>query len=364
MNVVRKIRSALPGRPVNVRYARMLGPIRARAGFRPHPHRERRSFAVAHLLRDRTDRRIPSRSVIALPDPEAAWESPPSTRTLDPEAEVRARLGRVDAPVEVLSGGAANLNLKVGDRVLRVYRRERAALAREAVLLARPWRSFRTPRLLGRGEDYLVLEHVPHRRLDDARPAGAAAGRALAEIHAQTFAVSGFLGTDLRVATPLPDFAGAVRAHLASILQRLAPAPGGDLVARILTFLDAALPALRAAAGPPALVHGDFKAGNLGTTASGELLVLDWEFAYAGPRLMDLAQLVRWRPSTGFVEGLEEAYRGAGLPRGWRRLAEAFDLGNLGDLLARAEPGSRREAGLRERVEQILAGGAPGLDRK
>ncbi len=303
--------------------------------------------------------------MIALPDPEAGWEAPRSTRALDPAAEVRRRIGQADAPVEVLSGGAANLNLKVGDRVVRVYRREPAALAREAVLLARPWRSFRTPRLLARGGDFLVLEFVPHGRLGDDGPAGVAAGRALAEIHSETFAVSGFLGPDLGVALPLPDFPGAMRAHLASSLERPAAGSGDDLAARLLAFLDAALPALRAAAGPPVLVHGDFKAGNLGWTASGELLVLDWEFAYAGPRLMDLAQLLRWRPSAAFVEGLERTYLGAGmpLPPGWRRLAEAFDLGNLGDLLARAEPGSRREAGLRRRIEEALAGGAlpPGL---
>ncbi len=261
----------------------------------------------------------------------------------------------------MLSGGAANLNLKIGDRVLRVYRRERGALAREAALLARGWRSFRTPRLLGRGDDFLLLEHVPHRRLDDTRPAGAAAGRALAEIHAQTFASCGFLGPDLGVAAPLPDFATSVRDHLASCLEEVASRPGGDLVARMLAFLEPALPALRAATGPPALVHGDFKAGNLGWTAGGELLVLDWEFAYAGPRLMDLGQLLRWLPSPAFVDGVEEAYRTAGLdlPAGWRRLAEEFDLGNLGDLLARTVPGSRRDAGLRQRIERTLSGGAP-----
>ncbi|MGK3961804.1 phosphotransferase family protein [Sorangium sp. So ce118] len=108
-------------------------------------------------------------------------------------------------------------------------------------------------------------------------------------------------------------------------------------------FLDASAGALRGLASAPVLLHGDFKASNLHWLASGELLVLDWEFAYAGPSLMDVGQILRWSPGPEFVAAFADAYRErAPLPARFERWAAAFDLFNLVGLLDGVEPGARR----------------------
>ncbi|XXY50976.1 phosphotransferase [Sorangium sp. So ce269] len=166
---------------------------------------------------------------------------------------------------------------------------------------------------------------------------------ARAGIHAVGFDRAGFLGPDLAIAWPFDACIGALRAHVDAVLDRLAPALRDALSEPVGAFLDASAGALRGLASAPVLLHGDFKASNLHWLASGELLVLDWEFAYAGPSLMDVGQILRWSPGPEFVAAFAEAYRErAPLPEGFERWAAAFDLFNLVGLLDGVEPGSRR----------------------
>lgn len=272
-----------------------------------------------------------------LPDPEQLWErSLPDPRTV--RALVEARVGPV-GPIEVLSGGQANLLVRVHDRVVRIHVREPESAAKEAALLRRPW-GFRVPPLLDAGHDYLVLGFVSCERVPATEAAGGAVGRALAEIHATAYPQAGLFGADLRVHEPFPDVEAALRDHVASLA---------------LPELAAWEPEFGEVAGP-VLLHGDFKAANLRWT-DGELLVLDWEFAWAGPALLDVGQLFRWDPPEGFARGFERAYREGGgtLPDDHRRVAEQFDLVNLAGLLSRAAIGSRRAADVRARIARTLA---------
>ncbi len=95
---------------------------------------------------------------------------------------------------------------------------------------------------------------------------------------------------------------------------------GGDrpIIALAIRWCEDNLPP----AEPPALVHGDFRMGNLMVDANGISAVLDWELAHWGDRHDDIAYgcLMVWRfgqvdrPAFG-VAGLEEffgAYRAAG----------------------------------------------------
>lgn len=71
-----------------------------------------------------------------LENPERDWPRP--TEIID-RAEVERRIGPTSEPLDVLSGGLRNLNVRVGrDRVLRIQRRTEQH-APEAALLARPW---------------------------------------------------------------------------------------------------------------------------------------------------------------------------------------------------------------------------------
>ena len=84
--------------------------------------------------------------------------------------------------------------------------------------------------------------------------------------------------------------------------------------------------------------------------------MLDWEFAYAGPALMDIGQLLRWNPPAPFVSGFIASYRrhGGVLPEGWERSSEISDLVNLVGLLAGAAPDSRQFCDVLRRIERTL----------
>ena len=267
-----------------------------------------------------------------LRNPERAWSAAVTPATID-RAEVERRIGATDEPLEVLAGGFASLNVRVGrDRVLRI-KRDPATLDKERTLLSRPWRELRTPRVLLWGEDFLVLEHLPLLPLTDAPATGAAVGRALAEIHAVTYPETGVLAGDLSIARPFPPDGwthyggGYARAMLGEAEPFLDPA----LVARVRAFVDELDDGSAAPVGTPVLSHCDFKVSNLHLMPGGELVVLDWEFAWAGPRLLDIGQLLRWQPPEPFVRAFADGYRAGGgeLVDGWRRIAASVDLGSL-----------------------------------
>jgi fructosamine-3-kinase len=292
-----------------------------------------------------------------LRNPECLWERPNDAEVFD-RFEVESRIGQVSEPVELLSGGLANLNLRIGaGRVLRVYRRDPLALALEETLLCRPWKFVRTPEVLASGEDFLVLEYVPHDPLSDEVEQAEAVGRALAEIHALRFPRAGLLNATLDVGMPYPDVIGIFSDYALTQLDSAPSSVASEMRGRVEALLVAHTDAMRHLARSSVLLHGDFKASNLEWTKRGRLLVLDWEFAYSGPSLMDIGQLFRWGASPSFVEGFAQSYRahGGALPEDWQRWAAAFDLFNLAGLLAGSAPGSRRATDVARRIDETLA---------
>ncbi len=272
-------------------------------------------------------------------------------------AEVEARLGATDEPLVLLSGGLANRNVRVGrDRVLRIFA-DPSRIAKERALLSRGWRTFRTPSVLADGDDYLVLEYVEHTALPDDAATGESVGRALAEIHATRYECCGELGADLAVVRPFPgDGRGGLVPHgyghfeLGSVAAHLDAA----LRARIADFLDKEPLARRNAVDVPLLSHSDFKVSNLHRTATGELLVLDWEFAWAGSRYIDLGQILRWHPPEPFVRAFADAYVAGGgeLADFGRRSAVVVHLGALVGLYRNAA--ARTTDDLARRIVEII----------
>ena len=86
----------------------------------------------------------------------------------------------------------------------------------------------------------------------------------------------------------------------------------------------------------PVLLHGDFKPSNVCWGNDDRLLVLDWEFSYAGPGLMDIGQLCRWGIAQPFRRSFETNYikSGGRLPKNWEQRSSSFDLVNLVVLLS------------------------------
>jgi aminoglycoside phosphotransferase (APT) family kinase protein len=260
-------------------------------------------------------------------------------------------------PMRVLSGGLGNLNIRIGDhRVLRIHQRDPRSVDKEAHLLRRGWRSFRVPSLLDRGEDFLVLEYVAHGPLLGTAEHGAAVGEALAEIHGVKVDTCGFLDSELAVVEPLPNWIAALEEHVTGCFDGDC-IEFGDLKEPVLAVYAQHRAELESLAARAVLQHGDFKPSNLHWTTTGQLLVLDWEFAFAGPPLMDVGQLIRWSVPESFRDAFATQYvaHGGALPERWSEHAAVFDLANLVGLLARTDPGSRRARDVRARIQATIA---------
>jgi hypothetical protein len=286
-------------------------------------------------------------SPLPLPNPEQDWEAPAATLELGRDA-VEQRIGVVRGPIARLPGGNANSTALVEGRVLKIFRREPAAASRERALIERGWRSFRVPRVLGAGPDFLLLEYVTRSPLLGSREHGAAVGRALAEIHAVRFESAGFFDEAVKVRTPFSDLVTALIRYARTEFESRPVGVG------ILRLLEREAPSMRLVAGAPCLVHGDFKVSNLHRAADGRVLVLDWEFAYAGSALSDIGQLLRWDPPDAFLNGFTDAYvEAGGVLRGdYRRFAKLFDLVNMAGLLKSG--GAKRTRDVTGRLEATL----------
>jgi fructosamine-3-kinase len=286
-----------------------------------------------------------------LPNPEADW-APPRWDGVDVRAEACARVGDKYRSVVPLPGGHANLNLLLdGGMVLRIYVRDQAGIAKERRMLATQWQSFRVPKVLDVGSDFLVLESVVLRPVQDDSRHGKALGLAAAEIHATSFERAGFINADLQVVESLP----ATGNYFSSIANRLS---GSWAALAHRTALLFAVEGVEEQPTTAVLNHGDFKAPNLFTDTKGQVVVLDWEFAFAGSRSCDQGQLFRWGTSTAFETAFAEGYQersGVPLHPGWRRRAEVCDLFNLWSLAENAASDPLRMEHLRVRIEQTLA---------
>ena len=263
-------------------------------------------------------------------------------------------------PFRVLGGGLRSLNVEVHGLVARIAVDEsaRRTLAKEAALLERMRPRVRVPRLHDRSDDVLLLEHVAHVELPDTERAGERAGRAAARIQALRFARAGFLDAELAVPEPFASAYDGLREWGEAGLRGVAGERLGSCADRIRSLWDRHERPMRELGSEPVLTHSDFKPANVKWLPEEEdVLVLDWEFAWAGPALFDLGMMLRWGASPGFVRGLARGYRDAGgvLPEGWRPLAALLDLFNLVGMLDDATPRPIRDADLLRRVRETLA---------
>ncbi|HEX4817982.1 MAG TPA: phosphotransferase family protein [Nonomuraea sp.] len=190
-----------------------------------------------------------------------------------------------------------------------------ATLAAEAVLMrAAAGAGVPVPRVLASGASFILMtrvpgETIPRRILRDdayamARPRLAAqCGQALAAVHRMPLSclADGPEDDPLRRWRDALDLLGEPHPVFELALRRLA--------------------ATRPRPGRTAVVHGDFRNGNLVVGPEGVRAVLDWELAHAGDPLEDLGWLCvkAWRfgsplPVGGFgtYDDLVDAYERAG----------------------------------------------------
>ena len=324
------------------------------------------------------------------------WER--STPELDID---RATMGTLIQPAfpgaavtadERMTGGRANANYRLeidGHNrpvLLRLCLRDAASAPKEAALAKRLADRVPVARLIhyadsnpATGHPYFLLEWIDGERLEvvsadagdsDLVELGAAVGEALAAIGLVTFPKPGFLDGTLDIAQPLPPRRPGV-----SCLSRRDPRgrPGGRQAGR---RLDRAAAILRTARGARpwirwirrrVLVHSDFGGSNiLVRRQSGRwsvAAVLDWEFAFSGPQIIDFGNLLR--PPLGrkpaFVDAFVRSFadRGGTVPDDWRRLASFVDLLAWVDFLNRPAAGPQLIADARSMIAATLQGTNP-----
>jgi aminoglycoside phosphotransferase (APT) family kinase protein len=291
--------------------------------------------------------------------PEDAWERSIALPTID-----RAWLEHAFHGLEpslaarewsVLAGGLRSVNLRSGDLVARVAVGDTASVRREAELMRCVASRVCVPEVLDVSDSALLMRFVPHGPLPATEDAGRAVGATAAAIHATRFAHAGMLDDELQVRDPWHAAVDGLREHVDMLLDGGA---GHRLGAR--TIAIRALwnrHAVRMREGPPVLVHSDFKPTNVKWTPDARVLVLDWEFAWAGPALFDVGQLLRWDPPPAFVAGFAAGYCDAGgsLPDDWRTTAMLLDLFNLVFFANDAAIRPRRDSDVLDRIDRTLA---------
>jgi aminoglycoside phosphotransferase (APT) family kinase protein len=264
---------------------------------------------------------------------------------------------------ELLSGGLANTNYKVtldsSDEpvVLRLFTRDPAACQTEvdiahlvAARMPMPAILYADPTGERSGRPYLIARWIDGTKLDALLARGDevaiasaahAVGATLAGLTAFPFARPGFFGPGLTIAQPLAPSVDSVPAYVDEALCAGAAGArlGPELTLALQRLLRDNAVLLAAADTQTILVHGDYKAQNLLVRRAGAgtdwnvAAVLDWEFAFAGSPLFDVAICLRYGDllSPAFTTAFAAGYRAHGgiLPPDWRRIIRLLDLVNL-----------------------------------
>jgi aminoglycoside phosphotransferase (APT) family kinase protein len=319
---------------------------------------------------------------------EEGWERPP--HAVPSRDELSGYVAAVFPSAElerhqVLTTGLANTNARFwlrGDPdsyVLRLYTRDPRAQSRESALmrfLAQRAPTVPVPQLLHTAASpapYSVWKFVEGELLQSLFQSASraellqianACGQTLAALAPLRFARCGELDEHLKVAREYgapSDFVPQV------IYDGLAGLPGqrlgSDLSQQLKRVVDRTQPLLHELDGDYSLVHADYKRSNLlvSREASGFRVaaVLDWEFACAGPPLLDFGLFLRAGRAlpTGFQEAFAEGYLVAGgkLPQQWLPLSRFVDLVSQITFLDGEAERPRVWAETRRVVEESLA---------
>ncbi len=282
-----------------------------------------------------------------------------------------------------LTAGLRNTNYRVqlADRaapvLLRLFTADAAACAREVALVRLLHGRVPVPAVLyadpAADPPWTVTSWIEGERFDvvleggtvaDIAAAAHAAGTVLAQIHAISFPRPGFFGPDLEIAQSLDVSGGGWAGYISRCLFQghAGQALGAELTQRFWRFVRDNAGRLEPLSGQSALVQADYKPWNLLVQDAAEgwsvAAVLDWEFAFAGSPLFDVAIFLRQEAflppeyARGFIAG----YRGGGgdLPEDWHALVKLLDLLNMCSMLDEAEGDTAPVRDMRRLIEAVI----------
>ena len=265
---------------------------------------------------------------------------------------------------KVISGGCANLNIKIqleGDLeplLLRIYLRDQEAAWREKsiatllqstvpvpqVLQVCDYKNYRfglTEFIPGITLRDLLLSDIPH----DVGTIMHQIGIILAKIAAPQFPAAGFFDKDLHVINKLAQddylkYAKECLQH--NIVQHQL---GTASIVKINVILDR-YAHLLPDGEEKQLVHADFDPANILVDRIEDTWqitgILDWEFSFSGSVLYDIANMLRYKHKVPaifeqeFLNGLTQG--GINLTENWTIIVEILNLVSLLDCLTRSDP--------------------------
>ena len=303
--------------------------------------------------------------MVGVLDPEKDWNGRHDFVLLN-EATLNAMLqpvfpGKRVVEVEMFTAGLCNTNYKIrvsdlaDTFILRLYIRDRAACQKDYDIFNLVRKRVPVPELLYVDRDgsrydtaYAVMKWVDGTLLSDVIATGNTAdsigcayavGTTLAQIGAYKFLQGGFFGTGLSIAQPFDADNAAFLDIIEQFLfkgnagQRL----GDALRDQLWSFVTVHASYLDSVKNDASLVHSDFKGVNILVRQEQKrwhvVAVLDWEFAFAGSPLTDVANMLRYerllpkRFESEFIRGYRD--EGGQLPREWKRTSKLLDLLSL-----------------------------------
>ncbi|HEV2637211.1 MAG TPA: phosphotransferase [Actinocrinis sp.] len=210
----------------------------------------------------------------------------------------------------------------------------------------------------------LAARSVPN----EAAELGSAVGSTLVKLSEVTLPSPGWLVSSDLIPEPRErSLAEGIRSH---VRARLFDTEGGRSLplrvrASFWRLVDVHVDDVGVLEGECSLVHGDFAGRNIVMRRRGGpwevAAVLDWEFAYAGPSLVDVGHVLRslLGCSTNFAEQMITTMSelGGRVPPDWPRLAWLLDLVSLTGPLACPQGHPLREAASRLIEESVSRNG-------
>lgn len=272
--------------------------------------------------------------------------------------------GRPLSSIELVTGGYSNTNYKIQfsgamePLLLRLFSNGEEFAKKEIELLNLLSKDFSVPKVISASYEkkevpycFALLEWKDGKPLNqvfwqlnagELFEVGQELGRVLHQLKEFKFAQMGLLDSQLQIIDPIQDLWSFYSKFIEDCLVRgrAGERLGTNLTQKVLNLAHSYRNELSSLTDS-SLVHGDFNAKNiLMELQNGRWkvnAVLDWEFAFSGPYLTDLGNLLRYDEKfpKDFESGLVDGYQQGGfqLPAGWKKTAKLLDLMNLCDFL-------------------------------
>lgn len=282
----------------------------------------------------------------------------------------------------MIAGGCANLNIKIlleDDKyplILRIYLRDKDAAYREKKLAELLKKTVPVPltHYIGEldGYHFAITEFMPGISLRDFFLGNAPynisevmyeVGVILSRITGYQFSQTGFFDKDLNISLPVSSDDYLIFSENClrdeTVLSVLAP----EMIFNISQALGR-YAQLLPGKNEKHLVHADFDPANILVHKTDGVWkvsgILDWEFAFSGSVLCDVANMLRYAYKmqaefqSSFLDGLRS--HGVILPENWPITVDLLNLSALLDCLRRSDPKRQPNqcADIRELIDHIL----------